>query len=137
MLIKTFQVGHIETNCYIVTDEDTLECAVIDPGDESNTIVGYLEENKLKCRYIFITHGHFDHTMAAKQVSEQTGAPVCIHRLDATLGETGQGAFQFVPDDETIFYKEGDSFNVGSLAFKVMETPGHSPGGVTDRKSVV
>ena len=45
MLIKTLPVGHLETNCYVVTDEDTLECAVIDPGAESKTILGYLEDN--------------------------------------------------------------------------------------------
>lgn len=50
MLIKTLVVGQIETNCYVVTDEATLDCVVIDPGDESNTIMNYLEENKLKCR---------------------------------------------------------------------------------------
>ena len=47
MLIKCLPVGHLMTNCYIVTDETTLECAVIDPGDESNTILYYLEDNHL------------------------------------------------------------------------------------------
>ena len=50
MLIKTLVVGQIETNCYIVTDENTLDCAVIDPGDESNTILNYLEDNHLKAK---------------------------------------------------------------------------------------
>ena len=58
MLIKDFQLGQLETNCYIVTDEATLECAVIDPGDEAGTVLNYLEEMKLKCRFIFLTHGH-------------------------------------------------------------------------------
>ena len=58
MLIKTIPVGQLETNCYIVTDENTLECAVIDPGDESNTILDYLEMNHLKCRAVLLTRGH-------------------------------------------------------------------------------
>ena len=49
MLIKTLTVGQIETNCYVVTNENTLECVIIDPGDESNYIMNYLEENHLKC----------------------------------------------------------------------------------------
>lgn len=57
MLIKCLPVGHLMTNCYIVTDETTLECAVIDPGDESNTILYYLEDNHLTCRAILLTHG--------------------------------------------------------------------------------
>ena len=55
MLIKTIPVGHLETNCYIVTDENTLGCAVIDPGDESNTIMDYLEDNRLSCKAILLT----------------------------------------------------------------------------------
>ena len=56
MLIKTIPVGQLETNCYIVTDDSTLECAVIDPGDESNTILNYLEDNRLQCRAILLYH---------------------------------------------------------------------------------
>ena len=82
MLIKTIPVGQLETNCYIVTNEDTLECVVIDPGDESNTILDYIEDNRLKCRAIMLTHGHFDHVGAANAVAEETGAPVYINALD-------------------------------------------------------
>ena len=55
MLIKTLPVGHLETNCYVVTDEATFECAVIDPGAESNTILDYLEDNRLKCTAVMLT----------------------------------------------------------------------------------
>ena len=56
MLIKTLPVGQLETNCYVVTNEETLECVVIDPGDETNTILNYMEDNKLKCKAILLTH---------------------------------------------------------------------------------
>ena len=49
MLIKPIPVGHLDANCYVVTNEQTLESVVIDPGDEGNTILDYLESNKLKC----------------------------------------------------------------------------------------
>ena len=58
MLIKTIPVGQLETNCYVVTDENSMDCAVIDPGDESNSILNYLEEHHMKCRAVLITHGH-------------------------------------------------------------------------------
>ena len=48
MLVKTLPVGQLETNCYVVVNENTLECVVIDPGDEANTILDYIESNKLK-----------------------------------------------------------------------------------------
>ena len=83
MLIKTLPVGQLETNCYVVTDENALVCAVIDPGDESNTILYYLEDNHLTCRAILLTHGHYDHTGAVYAVHEETGAPVYMNALDA------------------------------------------------------
>ena len=130
MLIKTLPVGMIETNCYIVTDEATLECAVIDPGDESNTILDYIEDRHLKVKYIVLTHGHFDHTMAVAAVHEETGAVVCMNKKDA--GAIIENApFKFNPPADTIYYKEGDRFSVGNLTFEVLETPGHTPGGVT------
>lgn len=132
MLIKCLPVGQIETNCYIVTDEDTLECAVIDPGDESNAILDYIEEHHLKPKYIFLTHGHFDHTMAVNAVHRETGAIVCMNTGDA--GAVIQNApFRFNPPADTVYYKEGDRISVGNLVFEILETPGHTPGGVTLR----
>ena len=81
MKVLALPVGQLETNCYIVTNEDTLECVVIDPGDESNTILDYIEDNRLKCRAIMLTHGHFDHVGAANAVAEETGAPAVAMEL--------------------------------------------------------
>ena len=78
MLIKTLPVGHLETNCYVVTDENTLECAIIDPGAESNTILGYLEDNRLKCVAVMLTHAHFDHIGALDAVLSETGATLYV-----------------------------------------------------------
>lgn len=130
MLIKTIPVGQLETNCYIVTDENTLECAVIDPGDESNTILNYLEDNHLICRAILITHGHYDHVGAAQAVMEETGADLYIHELDSTTSPA-EAHYKFLLPEGGRFYDEGDEIHIGSLVFHVMFTPGHSPGGVT------
>ena len=131
MLIKCLTVGQIETNCYIVTDEDTLECAIIDPGDESNTILNYIEENCLKPKYIFLTHGHFDHTTAVNAVYKETHAAVCMNEKEIAI--LGNSQFWANHPSDMIFYAEGDRFTVGSLTFEVIETPGHTPGGVTLR----
>ena len=111
MLIKCLPVGHLMTNCYIVTDETTLECAVIDPGDESNTILYYLEDNHLTCRAILLTHGHYDHTGAVYAVHEETGAPVYMNALDAGTA-VAFDSYTFTPPEGTIFYKEGDEVKV-------------------------
>lgn len=128
MLIKTLPLGHMEANCYVVTDENTLECAVIDPGDEFNTVMDYLEETKLTVRAIFLTHGHFDHTGAAAALHEETGAPIFINKADFT---DHPDSFRFMGPKDTRFWSDGDTVDVGALRFRVLETPGHSPGSVT------
>ena len=130
MLIKCLPVGHLMTNCYIVTDENTLECAVVDPGDESNTILWYLEDNRLTCRAILLTHGHYDHVGAVDVLHEETGAPVYIHEADDGNALTFDGYVYTAPAG-SVHYKEGDTVSVGGLTFRVLETPGHTPGGVT------
>ena len=130
MLIKCLPVGHLMTNCYIVTDEASLACAVIDPGDESNTILNYLEDNHLTCRAILLTHGHYDHTGAVDAVHAETGATVYMHRNHAGSA-VGFDSYVYDPPEGTVFYQEGDTVQVGALVFRVLETPGHTPGGVT------
>ena len=130
MLVKTIPVGQLETNCYVVTDETSMDCAVIDPGDESNAILNYLEEHKMTCRAILITHGHWDHTGAANAIVEETGADLYIHQLDTT-SDPMEARYKYLASDNTRFYDEGDEIHIGSLVFRVMFTPGHSPGGVT------
>lgn len=129
MLIKTLPVGHLETNCYIVTDESSLDCAVIDPGAESNTIMNYIESNKLKCTAILLTHAHFDHVGALAAVCEETGATVYMSQKDVNLafGSSGRG---FKAPEGTVFVGEGDAIGVGALSLRVIETPGHTPGGL-------
>jgi len=130
MLIKTLTVGPVETNCYVVTDENTRKCVIIDPGDESNTILDYIESNKLTVDAIFLTHGHFDHHMALAEVVKATGASVYINSKDNNSG--GERNPHKIDGGEAIrTYAEGDVMTVGGLSFIVMETPGHSPGSVT------
>ncbi|MDR0904600.1 MAG: MBL fold metallo-hydrolase [Oscillospiraceae bacterium] len=129
MNIKTLPVGYLESNCYVISDEKTLQCAIIDPGDESNTILDYIESNRLTPVAILITHGHFDHIGALEEVQAQTGAPVYIHA--AELGGTGRlsGKLDATPNLRT--YAEGDTVAAGRLEFHVIETPGHTMGCVT------
>ena len=130
MLIKTLTVGQMEENSYVVTDEDSLLCAVIDPGDESNTILDYLEENHLTPVAILLTHGHFDHTGAVETIHEETGAPVYISKDDTSEQYED---FRWKPIEGTRYIADGQIIEVGKLRFRVLETPGHSKGSVTFR----
>lgn len=130
MLIKTLPVGQLETNCYVVTNEQTLECVVIDPGDESNTILNYLEDNRLKCVAILLTHGHFDHVGAAAAVGEETGAPVYINKLDEAISARTEH-FPLNLGENGRHYAGGEELEIAGMRFEIIATPGHTPGGVT------
>ena len=130
MLIKTLPVGQLETNCYVITNEDTLGCVVIDPGDESNLILDYLEDNRLRCEAIFLTHGHYDHVGAVEAVMEETGAPVYICARD-DAHNIGESDYSYMLPEGGRYYDDGDVLRFAGLSFEIIATPGHSPGGVS------
>ncbi|MBQ9686222.1 MAG: MBL fold metallo-hydrolase [Oscillospiraceae bacterium] len=132
MLIKTLPVGQLETNCYVVTNEDTLDCVVIDPGDEANTILDYMESNRLHCKAIFLTHGHFDHVGAVDAVAEETGAVVYMNQNDDARYDPARYMRYSLPESGR-FYGDGDVINAAGLRFEIIATPGHTRGGVTIR----
>lgn len=129
MNIKTIPVGQLETNCYVVVNEETLACVVIDPGDESNTIMDYIESNRLKCEAILLTHGHFDHVGAVNEILEQTGCALYINPRDEDY-EVGKSGVKFKMPEGGKYYDDGDVIVEAGLEFKVLATPGHTPGSV-------
>ena len=112
MLIKAIEVGYLQTNCYIVADEATLDAAVIDPGADSNLILDYIERCHFHVRAILLTHGHFDHCMGLEEVYDATGATVYLSHADLTTdignGMFGNEDFELDPPDDTVFVREGD-----------------------------
>ncbi|KNZ42169.1 MBL fold metallo-hydrolase [Acetobacterium bakii] len=136
MEIKKLSLGQMGTNCYVLWDEDSLEAAVIDPGFEDNRILDIIEKNKLKVKYILLTHGHFDHLGGVNQVKSATGAKVLIHENDAdclmnprrNLSVIAGMNLELDPADG--FLSENDVISIGKLKLKVIHTPGHSKGGV-------
>ena len=131
MKIIPLTLGELETNCYILVDEETMEAAVIDPADEAETIRDAVENLGATLRYILLTHGHRDHTLAAPALHEMVpDAAVYIHELDKGC----VGIYRY-PMDELIgdalkFYDEGDTLPLGTLTVEVLLTPGHTGGSV-------
>ncbi len=132
MLIKTIPVGQLETNCYVVTNEDTLECVVIDPGDEANTILDYLESNHLKCRAVFLTHAHADHIGALTLVAEELDVPFYMNEREKAIRQRDR-LFLDLYEKRGRNYDDGDTIDIAGLHFQIVATPGHTPGGVTIR----
>ena len=130
MNIKLMQVGEIGTNCYLLEDEDTRSAAIIDPGGEARGILGQAKADGVQVKAILLTHSHYDHTGAVRELREALpGVPVYLHPADAAQ----LGTAVMPPIGETLPYQEGDTVPVGNLTVQVLHTPGHTPGGVTLR----
>ena len=137
MIIKNLVVGHLESNCFVIADERTKEALLIDPGDEPDRILDLLTKNDLKLKYIVCTHAHFDHVGAIPELKTETDAKIVIHHdeLDIYKHTREQAAvlwgFELEPLPEPdVFVSEGDKLEVGDLKFRILHTPGHSPGSI-------
>ena len=133
MLVTTLSVGPIGTNCYVVGCEETLEGMIVDPGGNAERILAAVEEMGLMTRYVVNTHAHFDHVTANRELVEVTGAVLVLHPDEVPILKMGGGAqwFGFPADpspDPGLLVREGDTLPVGQLSFRIMHTPGHSPG---------
>ncbi|GBE06691.1 MAG TPA: MBL fold metallo-hydrolase [Nitrospirae bacterium] len=136
MEIKKLMVGPLGVNCYIIADEVSKEAMVIDPGDEPDSITDLIKEAGYKITAIVCTHAHFDHIGAVGDIKKATGAKVLINENDMELYKSAREQAAIwgyevddMPDPDGCL-AEGDSVNIGSLSFKVISTPGHSPGGI-------
>ena len=124
-------LGELETNCYILLDEETMEAAIIDPADEAETLRDTIENLGATLKYILLTHGHRDHTLAAPKLHEMfPDAAVYIHPADK-----GRVGIYRYPMEELIgedlkFYDDGDTLKLGNLTIEVITTPGHTGGSV-------
>ncbi len=132
--INAYEFG---SNCWLVFDEKSGEGVIIDPSPEIDKIREALASREIRLKYVFLTHGHFDHMTSVDTVRDLTGAPLCIHIDDAEcLVNSNLNAYRkfmagdliFRPAD--ILLKEGDKISFGDLEVTLMHTPGHSEGSV-------
>ncbi|MBI5062112.1 MAG: MBL fold metallo-hydrolase [Desulfatitalea sp.] len=137
MIIRSMPVGPLQANCFIVGCDATRQAAVIDPGGDADKILLALAKDKLTLKAIINTHGHFDHVSANKALKKASGADLMIHPLDAPmLAQLARGAAMWgmrsedSPEPDRLL-QDGDSVTVGQLQFKVLHTPGHTPGGIS------
>ncbi len=132
MDIKVFEVGYVQTNCYILTTPTHKDAIIIDPGGGHQKISKYLKDCDKVPAAILLTHGHFDHFLDARKFQE-VGAKIYIHRLDEELLTTKQGlAYNFGLDVPSVTpdytFEDNQIINVGDFEIKTMHTPGHSKG---------
>lgn len=133
MILRKLEVGSFAANCYIIGDEITKDGMIIDPGAEADSILNNVKNLGLTIRTIALTHAHMDHIDALAEVKEATGAAIAIHEDEAPSLQRqpfrmGRTVRPVPPPDRLL--KDGDVIKIGRLSFKILHTPGHSPGGI-------
>ena len=131
-------LGVLETNCYIVED-DNGSCLVIDPGSDGKRLIKWLNKRSLKPLAILLTHAHFDHIGAVDAVREQYQIPVYLHEEEEMwLGDPKLNSSQFFIKQSPLkvnppdyIWKKEEAKKLNTFEFLIFETPGHSPGSVS------
>lgn len=131
--IDCIRVGMLETNCYLVYDEDRKEAILTDPGDNAEFILECIEERGVTVAAIFLTHAHADHVLALPEIREKITAPVYVHELDEPMLIDGRKNFDnttfSIPlEDSDVRLKGGEELEIAGMKIKVLSTPGHTPG---------
>lgn len=138
-MIHQFTFNHFGTNCYVVVDNETLQCAVVDPCMETNyedaQLFQLIEQEKLIPVSILLTHAHVDHICGLRQATSRCNLPVTMHpdgvkllRQAEAYGSIMGFDVQRMDDLPLQQVDEGDVVRVGNSEIKCLHVPGHCPG---------
>lgn len=133
MIFEQIPVGIMQNFSYIIGDEDSKICAVVDPGWQANKILEVAKKHDLSIKMVLMTHTHYDHSHDVKRIADSTGAIVYTHKEEANeIKKLGIDKIKIINDNDII--------NIGKIKIKVIHTPGHTPGSVcflVDNKKLV
>lgn len=134
--VNAYKVTFLDTNCYLLTDKDTGEMAVVDPGGRSDELISQIKTNDSKLKYVLLTHGHFDHIGYAKQLAQMFGANVVIGSLGADFLNSGmlnlsdfhRDICTLEPFSADILLEDEATLSLGKTLISYISTPGHTKG---------
>lgn len=136
---ETLILGDLQTNCYLVWEEESKECFIIDPADDGVSISEEINSRNLQPIGVLLTHGHFDHTLGALDLKLIYGIPICCSNEDLFLLKRQNATVKHflkinikAPNIEHIDKDLSliDKLALGDEIIEVIKTPGHTPGGV-------
>ena len=138
-MIKKIVEPNFGENMYIIHDEETKKCAVIDPGGAVDEIFNYIKENNLDFEYILLTHGHGDHIGAVNKIKEKNNVKVIAHKDEKILLNDNRKNLSYAMHcgvqelDADIYVTDNDNLKLGNLNINFIHTPGHTLGGMCIR----
>ena len=132
--IHTLPLGAYQTNTYIVYEEGSNSCAIIDPGYEAKVILNKVSQLGLTVDTILLTHGHFDHVGAVLEIQKATSCAIWMNQGDYSPARHPLRGMMYPMADTTAaeinLCEEGEQITAGGLTFTTLETPGHTWGSV-------
>ncbi len=133
--VHTLVLGDYRTNCYVLWQESSHSCVVIDPGYEPQAVLDFLESQGLSCAAILLTHGHFDHVGAVEAMEKATGCALWMSERDYSQVPILKPLYPLCNrvSPETHFFEDGEILQLAGLEIHILETPGHTQGSVCFR----
>lgn len=135
--IHTLVLGPLQTNCYVVHEENGTSCVVVDPAYSPEIILDFAKKHNLTIEAILLTHGHFDHLGALEALKAETGCALWMHEGDYHWRRDPMNDYLYPLHDkdlgEIFFCQDGTVIRAAGLDFQVLHTPGHSQGSVCYR----
>ena len=139
MIIDKIVEPYFGENMYILIDEETKKCAVVDPGGASDKILTYLKKNSLELEYILLTHGHGDHIGAVNYIKSKTNATIVAHSDEKELLNDNRKNLSYSmhcgPQElnADVYVNDKDKLELGNLKLSFIHTPGHTKGSMCIR----
>ena len=134
MKINHYVVGQVQTNCYVVINDETKECLIIDPGASAKQLADRIRKEEFVPVAILLTNGHFDHAGAAEELAKEFDIKIYAHEAEKdTLENPRKNVSWMVGASEVyhadIFLKDEQELELAGFKIKVLHTPGHTEGG--------
>ncbi|MGN0242791.1 MAG: MBL fold metallo-hydrolase [Lachnospiraceae bacterium] len=136
--IHGVQVGPIQTNCYVITNTETKEAVLVDPGEAGEQLAHMLQQEELTLSAVLLTHGHFDHILGIPALQQTLDYEFPIYAAEAekpTLNQpeinlsvqSAQGAYRL---DADVYLEDGREITLLGEPFQCIHIPGHTLGGM-------
>lgn len=135
LAVKHMVVGAVATNCYLAENTRTKEALIIDPGDSAGKIAEIIKSDGVTPVAVLLTHGHFDHAMAAGELAKEYGIPIYAHEEEQKTLETPHINLSGMIGHSLVFHadryvRDGEELELAGFQIQVLHTPGHTLGGV-------